>query len=320
MSVHITSVGLVVTPEPADLFVYPEHIDRASLDALPSQPGIYIFYGEHAEPVYIGKSINIRSRVLSHLRNPNEARMLQQSRYVEFQRTAGEIGALLLESSLIKKLQPIHNKKLRRVREMCSLMLSQDHHYGMPQVVSARDYDFSTTEGLYGLFSSRRSALETLSDIVHQECLCPAVSGLEHAIKGRPCFSRQLRRCKGACIGEESLTDHFQRMESALHEMHVMTWPYEGAVGITEQSDGWTQTHVIDHWHYLGCMDNQSSTNSAGQVNSLQRSGQYEFDVDTYKILIKPLMLGALSVKPVVLDQLNKPARSRRIQQRRLFA
>ena len=75
MQSRITSAGLIVRRDAAEAFVYPDHIDRASIDALPSKPGIYIFWDENDKPLYIGKSVNIRSRVLSHLRTPEEARM-----------------------------------------------------------------------------------------------------------------------------------------------------------------------------------------------------------------------------------------------------
>ncbi|MCB5392478.1 hypothetical protein LIP47_17190, partial [Eggerthella lenta] len=68
-------------------------------------------------PLYIGKSINIRSRVLSHLRTQDEAAMLRQSRRISWICTAGEIGALLLEARLIKEQQPLFNKRLRRNRQ-----------------------------------------------------------------------------------------------------------------------------------------------------------------------------------------------------------
>lgn len=64
---------------------------------------MYIFHGESDTlPLYIGKSVNIRSRVLSHLRAPDEAAMLRQSRRITWFQTAGEMGALLLEARLIK--------------------------------------------------------------------------------------------------------------------------------------------------------------------------------------------------------------------------
>ena len=107
--------------EAAAIYEYPEHL-RPWLEALPKQPGVYIFHGESDTlPLYIGKSVNIRSRVLSHLRTPDEAAMLRQSRRITWFQTAGEMGALLLEARLIKEQQPLFNKRLRRNRQLCSL-------------------------------------------------------------------------------------------------------------------------------------------------------------------------------------------------------
>ena len=76
----------------------PSLLDAASLVALPRGPGVYIFRGDGKLPIYIGKSVDIRSRVLAHLRAEDEAEMMSQARRVDFIETAGEIGALLLES------------------------------------------------------------------------------------------------------------------------------------------------------------------------------------------------------------------------------
>jgi excinuclease Cho len=295
MQARITSVGLVLQPDPADLFEYPNHIDRASLDALPSKPGIYIFRDEQDRPLYIGKSVNLRSRVLSHLRTPEEARMLQQSRYVEFRRTAGDIGALLLESRLIKEMQPLHNKKLRRTREMCTLRLSADVK-SMPEIVYARDHDFAKTADLYGLFATRKAALEKLRAIVEMEKLCPAMTGLEAATRGRACFARQIARCLGACIGEESADQHYRRLKAALEEMRVVVWPHAGPMGIVEECDGWKQIHVIDHWFYIGSID------AVENGVLISRPARRTFDVDTYKILVKPMVRGELRIEPVAFQ------------------
>lgn len=290
MQARITSVGLVMQPDPHDLFEYPSHIDRTSLDALPARAGIYIFRDQNDAPLYIGKSVNIRNRVLSHLRTPEEARMLQQSSYVEFRRTAGEIGALLLESQLIKQLQPLHNKKLRRTREMCALRFDPDQP-GTPHVVYARDHDFASTEGLYGLFATRKSAMEKLREIVDAERLCPAVTGLETVVRGRACFARQIARCEGACIGAESLEQHHARLKQALEEWRIVVWPYAGAMAIVEECEGWTQSHVVDHWFYLGAIDTAQPELKLPQKRS--------FDVDTYKILVKLMLRGELRIEPL---------------------
>src|SRR6478672_3248503 len=205
MPPRISSLGLLPSLNPADSFSYPAHIDQDSLAALPSKPGIYIFRDENDRPLYIGKSVNIRTRVLSHLRTPEEARMLQQTCRIDFERTAGEIGALLLESRLIKDMQPLHNKLLLRRREMCTLRLQAGPRGLVPEVVFARDHDFARTDGLYGLFATRHAALERLREIVGLHRLCPALTGLESPMRGRACFARQIARCAGACIGAESV-------------------------------------------------------------------------------------------------------------------
>ncbi|MGE5648622.1 endonuclease [Noviherbaspirillum sp. UKPF54] len=295
MQTRITSVGLLVKTNPADSFEYPHHIDRASLDALPPKPGIYIFRDEQDRPLYVGKSVSIRTRVLSHLRTPEEARMLKQSRHVEFRRTAGEIGALLLESRLIKELQPLHNKKLRRTREMCSLRLLPEA-MSMPEIVYAREHDFACTDHLYGLFATRKAALEKLRAIVDAERLCPAMAGLESPTRGRACFARQIGRCLGACTGDEPAHGHHRRLQAALEAMRVVAWPYAGPMGIVEECDGWVQTHVIDRWFYLGSIDHAES------ATQLKRPTGRTFDIDTYKILVKPMMRRELRIEPVVFS------------------
>ncbi len=111
---------------------------------------MYLFHGESdTMPLYIGKSINIRSRVLSHLRTPDEAAMLRQSRRISWICTAGEIGALLLEARLIKEQQPLFNKRLRRNRQLCALQLNEKR----VDVVYAKEVDFSRAPNLFGLFA-----------------------------------------------------------------------------------------------------------------------------------------------------------------------
>ncbi|HEY8606524.1 MAG TPA: endonuclease [Noviherbaspirillum sp.] len=296
MQPRVTSVGLLVKPDPASSFAYPHHIDRASLDALPAKPGIYIFRDAQDRPLYVGKSVSIRTRVLSHLRTPEEARMLQQSRYVEFRRTAGDIGALLLESRLIKDLQPLHNKKLRRAREMCTLHLAPGLK-SMPEIVYAREHDFARTANLYGLFATRKAALEKLREIVDLHMLCPALTGLENAMRGRACFARQVSRCLGACVGAEPVQEHQRRLRAALDDLRIVVWPWSGPMGIVEECDGWKQTHVVDHWFYLGSIDHVPG------ARPIKRAARRSFDVDTYKILVKPMLRGELRIEAVALDE-----------------
>jgi excinuclease Cho len=282
MRTHVNSLGLLIHGDPVIPFIYPDHIDRASLDALPSRPGIYIFRDDDGEALYVGKSVNIRQRVLSHLRTAEEGRLLQDSRRVDFECTGGEIGALLRESQLIKQLQPPFNQKLRGVREMCALRMAGD----LPEVVFSSEVDFARTPGLFGLFGTRAAAMETLRDVADRAGLCCAALGLERVARGRPCFARQLKRCAGVCVGAESAQAHGARILAALEPLHIAPWPFAGAVGIVEQAHGVRQVHVVDHWCYLGPRGKGRRRSKAAP----------QFDFDVYQILVRPLSQGGLTL------------------------
>ncbi|NIF36469.1 excinuclease Cho [Enterobacter sp. Tr-810] len=271
--------------EAAAIYEYPEHL-RPWLEALPKQPGVYLFHGESDTlPLYIGKSVNIRSRVMSHFRTPDEAAMLRQSRRVTFIRTAGELGALLLEARLIKEQQPLFNKRLRRNRQLCSLQVIN----GKPQVVYARDVDFAHTSNLYGLFASKRAAQQTLQTLADDLQLCYSLLGLEATTRGRACFRSALKRCAGACCGKESIADHQARFLAGLEAISITCWPWEGAIALKEAGDEMTQYHIIHNWLWLGAVDSLDDATTLLRIPA-------GFDHDGYKILCKPLFTGEYEV------------------------
>ena len=290
MRSRVTSVGLIVRPHPASGYCYPDHIDRASLDALPRHPGVYLFIGHDGAPVYIGKSVCLRSRVLSHLRTPEEAAMLRETARIEFRRTAGDVGALLLESRLIKQMQPSYNALLRMVRDTYALTLDEP---GMTARVCSSGWQ-APGRHMFGLFGSRASADEALRSLARRHGLCPALLGLEGQVRGRGCFSRQLGRCRGACIGTESHEAHGERLRAALAAMQARVWPFAGAVGIVERGADMRQVHVVDRWAYLGSLE--------GRRRRLRESAPPLVDIDTYKILAAPLLGGAIEIVQCVVQ------------------
>lgn len=265
-------------------------INPDSLSALPRSAGVYLFKGEGSLPLYIGKSVDIRSRVLAHLRAEDEAEMMSQTNRVEFIQTAGEIGALLLESHLIKQLSPLFNIRLRRIRNLCSIHLSPTSDVLQPVVVTAKDLGVGEVEGLYGLFGSVRAAQNKLRELADPHRLCLGLLGLEK-MGARGCFGLQVKSCLGACIGREDRAAHDARLLSALADLKVHAWPFADAIELIETQGDWTQRHRIQNWRYLGTTCSKSS---AYPVN-VQKS----FDLDTYKILVKPIMMGTAHVAHV---------------------
>ena len=269
-------------------YEYPQHLRNAIADA-PTGAGVYIFHGQAKDlPLYIGKSVNLRARLLSHLRNPDEARLLRQTQRITCTRTAGEIGALLLEAQLIKQLHPLFNQKLRRNRQLCSLQMTGSQ----PEVVYSKDLDFANAPELYGLFASRHAALQALRDIADQNRLCYGALGLEKLPQGKPCFRSAIRQCVGVCRGDETAQAHQQRLLTSLLGLRVQCWPYKGAIGLIERDDDLTQIHVVRHWCYLG---------SAATADEAQRLSRVAagFDADGYKILLRPILTQSVDILPL---------------------
>ncbi len=268
-------------------------IEPDNLAVLPRTSGVYIFKGEGTLPLYIGKSVDIRSRVLSHLRTPDEASMMAQTRRVDFIETAGEIGALLLESRMIKEHNPLFNQRLRRVKTLCSIRLMQTASGAVPVIVDSKSVILGATPELYGLFSSAHSANAKLKELAQQHMLCLSVLGLEKTSK-RGCFGLQIKTCLGACVGKEDRLTHDQRLFSALVDTQVEVWPFSGPVDLIEQSGDWIQKHRVNNWCYLG-----ARCSKAGRQSKLSTLKQHDFDLDSYKILVKPIMLKTVRLEEV---------------------
>jgi excinuclease Cho len=253
---------------------------------------VYVFHGDGNLPLYIGKSIDMRSRVQSHLRNPDEARMLSQTRRIEAIETAGEIGALLLESQMIKTQSPLYNQRLRRVKKLCSLQLVQKKDGWQTAVVDEQTVAFGQTPQLYGLFSSRHAVRQKLQSLAQQHRLCLQLLGLE-TVNPRGCFGWQIRQCAGVCVGHEARTAHDDRLLQALEDMQIHTWPFPGAVHLVERRGDWVQKHRINHWSYQGTWCSQKGAWIE------RREGFTGFDADSYHIVVKPVLLQTLAIEPV---------------------
>lgn len=258
----------------------PPHLDADILDAIPNTPGVYFFYGENDLPLYIGKSKHLRKRVLAHFsadhRHSREMSLSQQVRRIEWEETSGELGALLREAQLVKTRLPIHNRQLRRERELCSWRLTDRQGSLVPELVWARDLELGGRETVYGLFSSQKEAVRCLRQLAETHQLCLNLLGLEASAKsGQPCFAFQLGRCRGACCGRETPAFHSARLQMALQKLAVAAWPYPGPVGLREGE----MIHVVDHWRYLGGARNEA------EIEALLEGGRPAFERDSYLLL-----------------------------------
>lgn len=262
---------------------------------IPEGPGVYLFYGLSEDnkdiPLYVGKSVNLRTRVMSHFsgdhRVHKDMRIAAEVKRIDWIETAGELGALIEEARLVKKLSPIHNRQLRRNTELCAWHWPGQRHDTAPQLISARELSGVEFRDLYGLFRSRRAAIEALREIAAEHQLCNAILGLEKrsaGSRGGACFAYQIKRCRGACTGAETTEAHALRLAAALTGLRVKAWPFPGRIGVRETSaDGERcELHVLDQWCHLGTIKSEEELQALDDG-----SPRPLFDLDTYKILTR---------------------------------
>jgi DNA polymerase-3 subunit epsilon len=262
----------------------PPNIDQYLVDSIPDNPGCYIFYGENKVPLYIGKSISLRTRVMGHfqraLTQRKEMKLLLQVKDIDWIETGGELSALILESRLIKERMPSMNIKLRRSKDLCAWSLNKDATGLLkPFLITHQDLLPGIQDNLYGLFYSKREANSYLKAIAKKYRLCEALLGLEKFENGKPCFGFQVKQCGGACIGLTSTEMHNLQLQTVLDLYKIKIWPYRGPIAI---KDG-AEMIVLDKWCYLGNAINQE------EIYELAESGEAEFDLDIYKIVKKAI-------------------------------
>jgi DNA polymerase-3 subunit epsilon len=264
----------------------PAGLSAEAMDAIPETPGVYLFYDEKGSPLYVGKSVDLHARVRSHFsgRLAKDMRITQQVTRVDWIETAGELGALLNESRLIKELLPVHRE--RRVANFYSWEWDGALESKEPlRLVTAGNAEALRLEHLYGTFRAKHAALAALTGIAEEHGLCPVLLGLEPARKsGAACFSHQLKRCRGACCGKESTAAHNLRLMQALQSLRLAQWPYKGAIGLRERSGETSEVHLFERWCFLGTAHTEAEI-----YEKLEVRGRPVFDLDIYKILKREL-------------------------------
>ncbi|RYY75455.1 MAG: ethanolamine utilization protein [Gammaproteobacteria bacterium] len=279
----------------------PPDFDSGLIDGLPNAAGVYYFWGENKELLYVGKSINIRKRVMSHFtadhKSSREMKICQQTRNITFDKTAGELSALILEARKVKELHPIYNRKLRRVSTFYSIYLEEGAGGILsPQIVPVSEIPAAQRK-LYGLFPSQKKAKDSVQTIGDQKNLCYHVCGLEKP-NNRACSSHQLKKCSGYCIGKQSAILHNIKMLEGFSALALKTWPYAGPVALYEKAtDNQREPEhclIVDNWCVLDL-----ATDVENYLQNPAKKWVPQIDRDIYRYLVDAI-LGKKSVVKIL--------------------
>lgn len=286
------------------------------LDALPRCSGVYRFFDNEGALLYVGKSVDIYSRVMQHLnegRKPGRhQRLMSQVTHIDCQLTAGEVGALLIENAAIKSEVPLFNRRQRQLRRLWTIQLQSDSNGFLKPIA----IDFAPTGSreidTYGLFANKHRITKTIQNLARDHALCLRMMGLD---KGQgACFQHQLGRCDGACTGQESAESHNARLLDQLGRQRIAAWPFEGPLLLAEKTihplkhQPAQQFHLVDQWAWHGCYDSHEDAKSA-----LSSRTDTAFDRDAYRLIYSAVYRGRVALQDArTLQQLVNPLLAQR--------
>ena len=173
---------------------------KNELRTIPDKSGIYQMLGENEEYLYIGKAKNLKNRVGFYTQpkrlNSRLTYMVSSTVKMEIIITLSEVEALLLESNLIKKFEPIYNILLKDDKSFSSILFNLSHPF--PQISSHRGS--RTIRGEYfGPFVSKRTIYKTI-ETLQKAFLLRTCNDNIFKSRTRPCLQYQIKRCSAPCV------------------------------------------------------------------------------------------------------------------------
>lgn len=205
-----------------------------ALGVLPARPGVYRMIDTRGTILYVGKAKSLRDRVNSYFRagtvhTRKIEEMVRRVRKVEIEETGSELGALLLESRLIKELQPKYNTLQKRYRRYAFLKIDPVDPF--PRVESAAEIEPDGAE-YFGPFRTRSDVEAMIDTLNHAFGLRECHGALKPNVLTVPCFYHQIHRCGAPCAGLQSPEEYAGEVAKV---RKFLSGSDEGIISILEQ-------------------------------------------------------------------------------------
>jgi DNA polymerase III subunit epsilon len=183
--------------------------ERPDLSTLPDDPGVYIFRDERGQPLYVGKSVSLRSRARAHFCAP--AGWTERAEIVDYRPTNSELGALVLENRLIKAWKPAGNVKLKRTDRYCYLRCRLDIPYPVLEVAPEPAPGNAVNVGPLGSRSLAGELADQLTSLYRlRHC------GRRLKLREHPSAYGQMGRCVSPCLGDLDPNAYRRQVDLAL--------------------------------------------------------------------------------------------------------
>jgi DNA polymerase-3 subunit epsilon len=209
--------------------------ERPDLSKLPQDPGVYIFRDERGTPLYVGKSVSLKTRARAHFCAPTG--WTERAAVVDYRRTRSELGALVLENRLIKAWRPAGNVKLKRTDGWVYIRCRLDIPYPVLEVEAEPAPGRAVN---VGPLRGKAAAQELIGQL-------SSMYGLRHCgrtLKRRdhPSLYGQMERCVSPCLGDLDPNAYRRKLDEALA---VFDHPDDGRHDLLERLEDQMQEAAL---------------------------------------------------------------------------
>ena len=186
------------------------------INALPAKTGVYYFFNEHHELIYVGKSKNIKSRIRANLNNFDHLKAIElrnEITFIEYVITGSELISMLRESAEIKRHKPYFNRA--QVKSGFNYGVFSD--FLIDGFIHFRAGKISGKNHPLAVFTSQNQAKGFLSRVTEEFDLCPKFTGLDYT--SGPCMRHLMQHCDGNCHQKEQQEDYNARAMAVIKSM-----------------------------------------------------------------------------------------------------
>mgnify|MGYP002622890196 CR=1 FL=1 len=192
---------------------------KGIVSRLPEKPGSYQYYDEEHTIIYVGKAKNLKSRVSSYFHTEVDrfkTKILVSKIWdISYTVVNTEEDALLLENSLIKKYNPRYNVLLKDGKTYPSICVTNEY---LPRIFKTRTINkkWGTYYGPYSHIGTMYGVLDLIKELyLPRTCRLPITKeGIETG-KYKVCLDYHIKKCKGACVGKQTLEDYQKNIQQA---------------------------------------------------------------------------------------------------------
>ncbi|TKD61819.1 exonuclease domain-containing protein [Flavobacterium sp. ASW18X] len=224
----------------------PPHLNHAEVERIPAKPGIYIFYNQKREIIYVGKAKNLKKRVLGHFydKSEHEIMLCRAVAHIDFELSGSEFLALLMESHRIKKHFPKFNRAQKRKDQQFAIF----YYENRAGILQLGYNNLKLVAAPLVVMNNPTACRDLLYQLAEDFKLCPKYCQLRQG--AAICKDIPISNCEGICAKQEAISAYNAKVKKAI--AHLKATAEEAVIplpGRHEEEQGFV---FIEQGQYRG--------------------------------------------------------------------